>query len=55
MSNFVENQYLIDVRIEGINDENEYEKYVDNKRELWEEIFTIEIDNSIVKIVEINP
>jgi hypothetical protein len=32
ISNFLQNQYPTDVRIEGINNENEYEKYVDKKR-----------------------
>jgi len=55
ISNFLQNQYPTDVRINDINNEDEYEKYADKKGELWEKLFTSETYNPTVKTVEIIP
>jgi hypothetical protein len=55
ISNFLQNQYPVDVRIEGINDEIEFEIYVDKKTELWVELFRTETKNYVIKTIEIIP
>jgi hypothetical protein len=50
----LQNQYPIDVKIEGINDENRSETSIENKTQLWKYLFTIDIEYPPVKIVEIN-
>jgi hypothetical protein len=51
ISNFLQNQYLVDVRKEGISNENESEKCVDKEGESWEQIFIDKTDDSTIKTI----
>jgi len=54
LKSFLQNQYLADVIIKGINDEIKYELTTDNKTKIWSELFTTEIEYSSVKIIDIS-
>jgi hypothetical protein len=55
LGNFLQKQYLEDVKIEGINDDNRSEVYAKNNTELWKYLFTFEIEDPIAKTIEIIP
>jgi transcriptional/translational regulatory protein YebC/TACO1 len=55
LENFLQNQYLKDVKIEGINDDNISEVSAENNTKLWINLFTYKIEDPTIKTIEIIP
>jgi len=55
LENFLQNQYPEDVKIEGINEHNQFEVPAENNTELWADMFIVEIEDPTAKNIEIIP
>jgi hypothetical protein len=54
LKKIIQNQYPIDVKIEGINDDNIFETFDENNRQLWKYFLTSDIEYNSMKTIEIS-